>query len=157
MTDKIIQLKITLNYIVPAIWRRFIVDSSYSLQELHDIIQIVMGWEHSHLYAFKINKMEYELPDDFGEDLFEAMGSGPKPHNVKKIKLSELNLKPKQKFYYTYDFGDNWEHTILVEKVTEITEEIVVPICVEPQSSGGQFLSPSIQMDNNNNLEKVTS
>jgi len=131
MTDQIIQMRISLDYIQPEIWRRFVVNSSISLHRLHDVIQIVMGWTNSHLYSFTIQKAEYQLPDPNGEDLFNSMGFGPKPKNTKKIKLHDLKLEPRQKFRYTYDFGDNWNHTILVEKIYTATDDIILPFCID--------------------------
>jgi len=59
VTGKIYQLKVTLAEIVPPIWRRFCVPGSMKLSELHETLQIVMGWENYHLHCFKIDGLEY--------------------------------------------------------------------------------------------------
>jgi hypothetical protein len=130
MVKQIIQMRISLDYIEPEIWRRFIVDSSFTLDKLHQVIQIVMGWTNTHLYSFEIDKVNYDLPDPDDEELFDSIGKGPKRENSKKVKLQNLNLRPRQKFHYTYDFGDNWEHTVLVENIYEATDEVLIPFCI---------------------------
>src|SRR4030042_3309184 len=133
MNPNIIQMKISLNYIEPEIWRRFLVESSITLHKLHEIIQVVMGWTDSHLYSFQIKKMTYEMPDPDGEDFGGTFGFGEPPKNSKKIKLRDLDLHARQKFRYTYDFGDNWEHIIAVEKIYSPTEDTMTPYCIEGQ------------------------
>lgn len=64
MHSKIYVLKITLEEIEPAIWRRFIVPDDIPLDRLHDIIQVVMGWQDSHLHEFEINGKRYQDTPD---------------------------------------------------------------------------------------------
>jgi hypothetical protein len=145
MEKKVIQFKISLNFSEPEIWRRFIVYDSISLHKFHEIIQIVMGWENYHLYSFKIKKVDYQPPDPDGDDDFGFFGLGPPPKNSLKIKLSDLNLRSRSKFLYTYDFGDNWDHTITLEKILENDKGIKVPSCLEgdrncpPEDCGSIF------------------
>ena len=105
---RILQLRISLDRIKPEIWRKFLVEDSISFERLHKIIQTVMGWENYHLYDFNVNGNRFSIPDsNCDADIIDS----------RKVKLSLL--KPKQKFSYTYDFGDCWEHTIVVEKILE--------------------------------------
>ena len=108
MGKEIIQMKISLDGIRPQIWRRFIVESSISLERLHEIIQIVMGWENCHLYSFSIGGDEAS----------------------KKMTLKELGLREKETIGYIYDFGDNWEHAIVVEKIASSDKKIITPRCL---------------------------
>jgi len=118
---KILQLKILLEGITPKIWRRFLVKDNISFYDLHNIIQPVMGWGNYHLYSFYINKEEIGMPDpDFRNELL----------NAKKIKLKD-KLPLKQKFGYVYDFGDNWEHILTVEKSLDNKDAALVPVCLE--------------------------
>lgn len=55
--DEILQLKITLKWSKPPIWRMILVKSSTTFEVLHNIIQIVMGWENYHLYDFQTNEI----------------------------------------------------------------------------------------------------
>ena len=119
-----IQMKVKLNGIKPDIWRRFIIDSSFTLHKLHATIQIVMGWYNSHLYEFDIHGAKFGIPDEEGDFLDCEV------RNSKKVKVSSLELQSKDKFQYVYDFGDDWSHTIIVEKKLKIGE-VEYPICLD--------------------------
>ena len=115
-----LQLKITLEGINPKIWRRLLVKDNITFQKVHDIIQTVMGWGNYHLYSFYIGKERIGLPSKFDNDLL----------NAKKIKLKDM-LSLKQKLGYVYDFGDNWEHTLTVEKILNDKDAALVPVYLE--------------------------
>lgn len=95
-SSRIYQLKVTLKDIRPPIWRRLLVPDC-TLEDLHEIIQIAMGWETYHLYVFEIGGQEYTHPDmDEGElDMEDSTATT----------LSEVVANEKQKFAYCYDFG----------------------------------------------------
>lgn len=120
--EKIYQLHISLKRSKPKIWRRFLVTEDTTLARLHKIIQEVMGWEDYHLHAFTIGETEFgEINEEWDND-FE---------DEKKAKLSDLNLAEKQKFEYVYDFGDNWEHEIKVEKILPFDSSVKYPKCID--------------------------
>ena len=122
MAKQIIQLKISLEYIKPEIWRRYVVDSAASLDRFHDIIQAVMGWTNSHLYGFSIDGIDYSPADDeFDSDYEDTKGKT----------LKKLGLRLKQKIKYAYDFGDDWQHTIVVERILENAAGMEPPICID--------------------------
>lgn len=123
----LLQLKITLRYIRPPIWRRFVVDSSITLQQLHDVIQTVMGWSDDHLHSFTIRGVEYSSPPMMAAGFL--MDDMPEKES-ERVRLDSLKLRPKEKFGYLYDFGDNWEHIITVEKVYPDTHETATPYCM---------------------------
>lgn len=104
---EIIQLKISLADTKPSIWRRVLVKSSTSLLELHLIFQETMGWEGYHLFEFSKGKQRFGMPDKEFDDA-DLIDAG-------KIHLSAIIAKEKDKFRYTYDFGDSWEHSIVAE------------------------------------------
>ena len=128
------QLKITLADIKPPVWRRVEV-TDCTLSKLHEIIQIVMGWDGSHLWAFEIGGEQY------GEDPEGEMDM----ESSRKLKLSQVVQRGVKKFVYTYDFGDNWEHVIQVEKVLEADPKVKYPRCVKgsracpPEDCGGAW------------------
>jgi hypothetical protein len=123
-SNLICQMKITLKDVKPPIWRRIQVKSDITLKVLHRIIQEVMGWEDGHLHKFNIFGVSYGDPE-------QEVGS-----DEKKVRLNKLHLEEKHKFLYVYDFGDNWEHTILVEKILPMDEKTQYPICLTGKRSG---------------------
>ncbi len=109
--NEIYQLKITLRDVRPLIWRRVLVSDATTLHHLHWIVQVAMGWTNSHLHQFIIDNEYYSQKD------FELDDWGHEVKNENRARLAALSLTPKRKFTYEYDFGDGWEHEILVEKV----------------------------------------
>ena len=138
-SSSIYQIKITLKDIRPPIWRRVQVRSTELLEHLHYVIQLSMGWTNSHLHSFSIQSVEYGVPmPEFDMDDMEV-------RDEKKIKLSKIISGEKFKFSYLYDFGDSWEHEILVEKVLAAEPEIKYPVCIKakracpPEDCGGTW------------------
>jgi site-specific recombinase XerC len=124
----IYQLKISILDISPMIWRRIRVSSNSTIADLHYIVQIAMGWTDSHLHRFIINGEEYGI--SFNKD----------PH---KVQLADFRLGEKHRFFYEYDFGDDWQHEILVEKVLTSKSNNLDPVCISgkracpPEDCGG--------------------
>ncbi|RJG01351.1 plasmid pRiA4b ORF-3 family protein [Noviherbaspirillum sedimenti] len=112
---QIITLRVELEDITPAIWRRIEVDDDITLRGLHHIIQAAFGWTSSHLHEFVIEERIYAMLDnenvlDSIEDLEQVA------FDNRKAKLQRLTY-PGQMFVYQYDFGDSWMHKITVEKI----------------------------------------
>jgi hypothetical protein len=132
MAMEFFQIKITLNDIKPPIWRRILVTPEITLDGLHDVLQIVMGWTNSHLHQF-VTPLGYIADPDF--ELEEAKSS-------KKTTLKSVLSGPKSHIRYEYDFGDSWDHQILLEKIVEL-EEPILALCLEgkracpPEDCGG--------------------
>lgn len=128
------QFKVTLNGSKPPIWRRIQVRSDTTLYELHQILQVVMGWSDYHLHQFVISGVSYGTPDP--EFDFEVK-------NEKMVKLNQVISEVKEKFIYEYDFGDSWEHVILLEKILPLDQDAACPICLAgkracaPEDCGG--------------------
>jgi hypothetical protein len=128
----LILLKVTLNDIRPAIWRRISLPGSTSLGDLHLIIQAAMGWDCSHLHAFQA------AGRDFGDpfDLEDA-------EDEEDMTIDGLVRLGVSRFLYTYDFGDNWEHTLLIEKKQPPADAPAIPTCLAgsrncpPEDCGG--------------------
>jgi DNA invertase Pin-like site-specific DNA recombinase len=137
--QSIYQLKITLKDIRPPIWRQVQVHNDVTLGHLHWVIQFSMGWTNSPLHSFSIQGVEYGLP--MPELGFDEMGL----RDEQPVKLSKIIPGEKFKFVYLYDFGDSWEHEVLVEKVLEADPEIDYPICLKakracpPEDCGGTW------------------
>lgn len=135
--NNIIQLKITLQGTKPPIWRRILVDKSTTFSQLHYIILTTMGWDGGHLYEFNVNGDRIGVPHKNDE------GWGGKLVNASKKPLDSLISDTKGKFEYTYDFGDSWEHQILIEKFLPRDRKTKYPTCVDgklncpPEDCGG--------------------
>jgi hypothetical protein len=135
----IYKIKVSLKDIRPQIWRRIQVHGNTTLYELHRILQVVMGWEDYHLHEFKIDGESYGPPQDEFTDNFGFSGS----INEKRVKLSEVIRAEKVRFLYTYDFGDDWRHELLVEKILLPEKGQKYPVCLKgkracpPEDCGG--------------------
>jgi hypothetical protein len=128
------QLKVTLLGTKPPVWRRIQVASSINLRRLHDVIQEAMGWTQSHLYRFEVDGVEFGEPDpEFGMPIRSAKGTS----------LRTIAPTVGARFDYEYDFGDSWEHRIVVEKVLPPEQGVAYPRCTAgrracpPEDCGG--------------------
>lgn len=136
---RVYQLKVTLKEIRPPIWRRILVPSHVTLHELHDILQIAMGWTDYHLHGFRVGEAEYGVPDPEEDDIF-----GAEMIDDTQVKLSQV-VREKDNFFYDYDYGDGWEHEILVEKILVSDQDTQCPACVAgkracpPEDCGGPW------------------
>ena len=120
------QVRVGLRGTKPPIWRRLEVPADIGLGELHSIIQAAFGWRDTHLHMF-------ETPyGRFGSDDAEPGHRPERPMTLEQVAPAE-----KSRLRYTYDFGDDWEHDILVEKVIDPDEAVVYPRC-----TGGRRAAP---------------
>ncbi len=131
------QLKISLVGAQPPIWRSVLVDSMIMFRDLHRTIQLAMGWEVSHLHLFQLPSDVLigdpaEDPDGMMNFVDEAM-----------VSISSVLMEEGHQLRYEYDFGDSWEHDILLEMIHPGTETGNLPRCVEaarqcpPEDVGG--------------------
>lgn len=110
-SDQILQLKITLKKVSkPPVWRRVHVPADTTFATLHAIIQAAFGWSDTHLHMFEYDGEQIGVPDpDWGNDCADEADTT----------LDQVLLGPKDRVRYTYDFGDDWEHDIVLEKVLQ--------------------------------------
>ena len=121
----IYQVKISLDVVTPAIWRRVHTDDC-SLADLHDVIQDVMGWEEVHPYAFVVE----------GEEIGDLRWGGDFEYDSRHVRLSQLVENEVTRFRYDYDFGDDWQHTIDVEQTLPAEQGVCYPRCVAGERAG---------------------
>ena len=133
----LLQLKIELAGIKPLIWRRVVLPETITLPKLHQVIQIVMGWQDCHLHEFEIAGERYGIPDpdyDFGEPV----------RNEQRVRLAAA-LGTARSFRYIYDFGDDWEHRIKVERRLPPDPVFDIALCIDganaapPDDVGGTY------------------
>jgi hypothetical protein len=122
--DPIYQVKITLLGVEnPPVWRRVLVPAAIRLDRLHEVIQAAMGWQNYHLHAFVDGQTYYGVPDP---DL---------PYRDEHTtKLNDL-AAPGDRLLYNYDFGDDWDHEILIEEATVATPDGRYPRCVAGEAA----------------------
>ena len=131
------QLKITLKWSQPAIWRRVVVRADLKLDRLHDVFQVVMPWTNSHMHQFIVGRTYYGKPDREFADM------GSETLNEKRYAVADLAPAAKKKFIYEYDFGDGWQHVAVVEKVLPPDAGFNHPVCLgganacPPEDCGG--------------------
>ena len=138
--DTVYQFKITLQDIQPPVWRRIRVPASYTFWDLHIAIQDVMGWTDSHLHEFVIKNpktgrmINIGLPDeDFGRTVSEGW----------KKKIADFFIPANPAAEYSYDFGDDWRHAVVLEDILPQQKDIDYPLCVDgaracpPEDCGG--------------------
>ncbi len=118
------RLKVVLADTRPAIWRRILVAGDVSLLRLHAVLQIAMGWTNSHLHGFAVGETSYSVPDseEPGESGFE---------DEREVSLAQVAPRAGDRFTYTYDFGDDWLHEVVVEAVTPAGAGIKVPCLLD--------------------------
>jgi hypothetical protein len=102
-------LRIELLHIQPLIWRRIAVPTTVSLKTMHEMIQAAMGWLNYHLWEFTINDLRYRIPDPDWSTYSPPVKDGV------TTSLASVLSDGLTDFGYLYDFGDNWEHRIVVE------------------------------------------
>src|SRR5713226_7129711 len=112
-TDVVYQLHIQLAYMEPPIWRRIAVSGQMTLFGLHQMLQVVMGWENYHLHQFIVGNMRYGEPDpEYGDEMKDD----------RRVKLQGIAREEGTSFIYEYDFGDDWRHVITVESIKPLTQ-----------------------------------
>jgi hypothetical protein len=131
--ETIYRMKVTLKGSKPPIWRRIEVPANITLAGLDRVIQAAMGWDGAHLHQFLIDGEYYSDPRFELDDII----------NENQVRLDKLVPFEKSKFLYEYDFGDDWQHTILVEKILPAEDGKLYPLCVTgkracpPEDVGG--------------------
>ena len=109
----ICQLKVVLLGSKPSVWRRLQVPGDASLDWLHAVLQVAIGWTNSHLHQFKVGGDCYS---DTRHHFAEYEGD-PEILEARKFTLRQIAPRVQDAFGYEYDFGDSWEHEITVEKI----------------------------------------
>ena len=138
-SQDIYQIKVTLLGTKPPIWRRLLVPSTLSLARLHDVLQTAMGWAGGHMHEFRTADRHFGIPDP------EDRRMGMQVENERSIRLSSVLRRAGAKLIYTYDFGDNWEHAVVLEKLlpAQLSLDLEYPICIDgklacpPDDCGG--------------------
>jgi len=132
--DALLQVRVTLADVAdPPVWRRVLIPSAYPLDRVHAVIQGTMGWENSHLHVFRVGGESYAAADPDGEVGYL---------DETKFRLGDV-VAGVDRLDYEYDFGDGWEHALVVEARTVAQDGVAYPACVAgegacpPEDCGG--------------------
>jgi hypothetical protein len=137
----LLQFKITLLEIEPAIWRRIQIEDG-TLADLHYMIQGAFGWEDSHLHQFIISGERYGPPPP------EELGLDVELDWIDETTVMISDVLPasgRARWRYEYDFGDDWIHEIQFEAWPERAAKTKYPLCVDgaracpPEDCGGPY------------------
>jgi Plasmid pRiA4b ORF-3-like protein len=122
----------------PPIWRRVHIDGASTLDQLHEVTQAAFGWWNYHQHEFVVGRDRFgvpELDDDWADP----------PRDERRTRLDSIAGREGASFRYTYDFGDGWEHGVVVEKLLPRTSQTALPACVDgrracpPEDCGGTW------------------
>ena len=123
---EIYQFKISLQAIKPRIWRQIQVPSSYSFWDLHVAIQDAMGWMDDHLHVFRVpHPSSTEVVLIGGPDEYEPQGLPRWEVAISGYFSMDNNFAE-----YEYDFGDNWQHDVVLEKTLPRDTDVEYPRCL---------------------------
>jgi Plasmid pRiA4b ORF-3-like protein len=121
-------IKVTLLGTSPPVWRRLLVHRDITLRNLHKTLQTAMGWTNSHLHQFVFKRQKYS-------DRKHGLGAGIIDEN--RTRLGDVICTPGTRLLYEYDFGDGWQHELLLEEVL-LGDESFRQVCV----AGGRNCPP---------------
>ena len=132
------QIKVVLWGVRPTIWRRLQVESTSTLRRLHAVLQTAFAWEDCHLHEFQVGSRRFGKPHIDDGFVFPSEAA-----DEAKVSLQEVARRKGAKLLYVYDFGDTWEHEILVEDVLPADPGTRYPRCLDgrraapPEDCGG--------------------
>ncbi len=123
--QSVFRLRVTLGEVVPTVWRRLLVPGSVRLAKLHGMFQAAMGWTDSHLHSFTIGAQLFGMHfDDYPEDEIDE----------KEVTVLRA-IDEHRRFSYEYDFGDSWEHEVVVEELTRTSRGLKYAVCLDGQNA----------------------
>ncbi len=148
----VFQLKVSLRDLKPPVWRRLLLLDTATFADLHAAIQDTFGWAGYHLHDFTITTRGpfrhticiAGLPPDGSLDTFEDLGTSG-DYREDQVRLREFLSLDTPRVTYTYDFGDNWDHLVVLEKVLPMDPSADYPSCIKekgtcpPEDSGGPW------------------
>lgn len=122
-------VKASLHGAKPPVWRRLELPSDLTLDMLHEVMQVAFAWHGYHLHQFETACGAFGRPDDDADRGFEEVG------DESAVALAQVAVDAK--IVYVYDFGDDWRHDVVVEKITPALPGVAYPRC-----TGGRGWAP---------------
>ena len=128
-------MRIQLNDVDPVVWRRLLVPGAVRMAKLANILLAAMGWSNSHLHAFTVGEKRYGMNyDDYPEGEIDE----------KSVTVLQA-LRDERRFTFDYDFGDSWEHEVVIEELTWSSLGLKYGVCLDganacpPDDVGGTW------------------
>lgn len=141
--DHVLQFKITLKGGRPPIWRRLQVPCTYTFWDLHVAIQDAMGWLDYHLHLFRIQNPTGGRRTEIGIPLDHALGDEDVALAGWEVPIASYFTLTNRRAIYEYDFGDDWQHAVVLERITPRDASAKYPVCLAgrracpPEDCGG--------------------
>jgi hypothetical protein len=136
MTQTVHQLKVALRRAQPPVWRRIVTRSEVTLADLAPVLEAAMGWESYHLHLFEADGVRYTMSDSDSED---------DELDERQFRLGDVLPDVGKEMRFDYDFGDGWQHDVLVEAVFPLEPGVAYPVCLAgsracpPEDCGGPW------------------
>lgn len=130
----ILQFKVSLMGMKPPVWRRLQVDGDMTFYEFHKVLQAAFEWFDYHLHTFMMKKSSGDRLDriEIGSEENDSWGFNMNDlYDECGEKLSDWFVVEKDRAIYTYDFGDDWEHEIVLEKILPPEDRVLYPRCIK--------------------------
>ena len=109
----------------PVVWRRVLVPGAVRMAKLSEMLLATMGWTNSHLHAFRVGDKRYGMClDEYPEEEIDE----------KDVTVLQA-LREEQRFVYDYDFGDGWEHDVVIEELTWSYFGLKFGVCIDGQDA----------------------
>lgn len=135
-----VQIHVVIEDIEPPVWRRLIVPLDVTLAQLHFVLQAAMGWTDSHMHEFDVGGLSYGGIEALSA---ERTDDDARVYDADEVRMRDFSRKPGTSFTYVYDFGDNWRHTVTLEKLVAVKPAPKVATCMDgarccpPEDAGG--------------------
>jgi hypothetical protein len=128
-TNSALRLRIQLKEVDPVVWRRLLVPGTVRLAKLGQMLLAAMGWNNSHLHAFRVGDTSYgmELDDDFDDDEIDEI-------DEQSVTVLQA-LRELQPFTFDYDFGDGWEHEVVIEELIHSDTGLKFAVCLDGEQA----------------------
>ncbi len=105
-----------------------LVPQNATLAKLHAILCGAMGWQGDHLHEYVVGRLRYGIPD------IDWPGIEPVV-NERRVRLKTLVEAGTRGFTYLYDFGDFWEHSIVIEDLAPPATDDALIRCIAGENA----------------------
>jgi Plasmid pRiA4b ORF-3-like protein len=114
-------LRVSLRDVEPEVWRRVVVASEMPSPNFATALELAMGWGSTHLHLFAVGGVL------FGNTDHDA------PHLIseKAAKVTHLLPREQSSLRWDYDFGDGWEHDVVVEAIEPLNPKTQYPVVLD--------------------------